>query len=177
MGVRGPAPYQDCVLRSTVTLSGFACPVSSTVLPYLPSSSTPSTTSHSNRLRCGYSGSSVNFVVREQRPNSSRHLFASAVITSMRGFRASMRANHDPGGGSRRLVWRTSAAAPMMSRRRMSARPSWMWLRASACRRWIVAPAGPTRSSPRRSASSGAALPRRSPPRRTHRSSDALRTV
>jgi 4,5-dihydroxyphthalate decarboxylase len=30
-----------------------------------------------------------------------------------------MRANHDPGGGSRRLVWRTGAAAPMTSRRCM----------------------------------------------------------
>ena len=36
MGVRGPAPYQDRVLEGTLTLSGFADPVSSTVAPYRP---------------------------------------------------------------------------------------------------------------------------------------------
>lgn len=45
-------------------------------------------------------------------------LLASATITSMRGFRASMRPSHDPSEAPRRHAWLTTALAPMISRRR-----------------------------------------------------------
>ena len=50
-------------------------------------------------------------------------LFARAIATSMRGFRASMRANHDPPRAGLRDAQPTTAIAPMISNRRISLYP------------------------------------------------------
>ena len=44
-------------------------------------------------------------------------LLASATVTSMRGFRASMPSSHEPAGAPRVLAWITTALLPMMSSR------------------------------------------------------------
>jgi len=43
-------------------------------------------------------------------------LLARATVTSIFGLRASICASHDPSGAPRRLAWRTTALAPMISR-------------------------------------------------------------
>ena len=45
-------------------------------------------------------------------------LLASATLTSMRGFLASMPSSHEPAGAPRLLAWSTTALLPMMSSRR-----------------------------------------------------------
>src|SRR5689334_11233075 len=50
-------------------------------------------------------------------------LLARAVVTSMRGLRASMRASHEPAAAPRRLAQRTTALAPRISNRRMVRSP------------------------------------------------------
>src|SRR5689334_5726038 len=50
-------------------------------------------------------------------------LLARAVVTSMRGLRASIRASHEPAAAPRRLAQRTTALAPRISNRRMVRSP------------------------------------------------------
>ena len=50
-------------------------------------------------------------------------LLARATVTSIFGLRASICASHDPSGAPRRLACRTTALAPMISRRRIVRSP------------------------------------------------------
>src|SRR5690348_16026716 len=57
------------------------------------------------------------------RPSPGQALLARAVVTSMRGLRASIRASHEPAAAPRRLAQRTTALAPRISNRRMVRSP------------------------------------------------------
>lgn len=81
---------------------------------------------------------------RACRRHVSKGLLASAMATSMRGFRFSIRASHDPGlPPSRPLQW-TIDFAPTINRRRMSRCP-------------IYCPAGPCNAWSRKGSRSGPA--------------------
>src|SRR4051794_29339626 len=96
-------------------------PVSPTVAPCPPSARpTP------RWLRRAYAATAGTLYVP---PLTSRAqtmraiLLARAVVTSMRGLRASIRASHEPAAVPRRLAQRTTALAPRISNRRMVRSP------------------------------------------------------
>ena len=74
MGVRGSAPYQDCVLDCTSNLSGFADPVSSSVAPYLPFALLLLRQPRAIVWSASHRGSSVHVVPCKQGPHCAGYL-------------------------------------------------------------------------------------------------------
>src|SRR3954464_10263488 len=103
--------------RSTVLQPGCPDPVSPTVAP-CPPSARP-TPRWPRRAYAATAGALYVPPLTSRAQTMRAILLARAVVTSMRGLRASIRASHEPAAAPRRLAQRTTALAPRISNRRM----------------------------------------------------------
>ena len=114
----------DLRARSSLTHTAFPGPTSPISLP-LPFPRPPSPPTHQRRRR--QAGASADprypWSLLSIAQTDRAILFARAMATSSRGFFAIIRPSHDPWAAPLRAAHRTTAMAPMISRRRMSRCP------------------------------------------------------
>jgi len=124
MGVRRPEPSHNRVFVDAMGVSGSSGPASPTVVPYprsteralrrlWPLSASAATTTGALKSSCFISNAQTVRAI----------LLASATVTSMRVFLASMPSSHEPTGAPSLLACSTTALLPMMSSGRSARSP------------------------------------------------------
>lgn len=124
MAIRGAEAHQTLGLPGPLNHPALSAPDLAVRLPLL---FVDLLTLHVSDAACTQAGAvagslkSLFVVIMAQRPRAI--LLAGAMVTSMRGFLASIRPSQLPSGAPLRLACCTTAIAPVMSRRRMSRWP------------------------------------------------------